>query len=424
MAKLPKDPQGIEFQLRPGDQSFGGQGWRGIETESDPGSLDPNQLQWAENVRFKGKTLISRPGLINRAKLSPNFGLNDTLINWMKESPVANPSTRLWLMQQGCTGTSGSTLSHFDPAQNPKIQIYSRFIALVDFTITLAALGDDLYAGVKSTLRRMERFSAEPGVSWNAKSPTNPASVVKDFTGFTITAMAQYDSKLFIALSNNSAPGSSKIVTYDGLTFRDDLTGVRPCYSFGFWRNQLIAGFDATAAHIRTRVPGSSPGTWTTVALAGFLTSPDLGNAMQEVGPYTYIASGAAKLFKYDGTSLTLERTIAGCSTAGLGLVSLTLHNGLLYYGWNTVANNSQLGRHDPDSTSANEYIDTYKDITSELPNFNFLRTIASYRGQIWCTGEGGWFIGTAVNEVKGTLFVVFNAGTGVGFPVTQLLKF
>jgi hypothetical protein len=61
--------EGQEFERRPGTDPFGGAGFRGTNTEDDPGSLEPNELQHAVDFRIRGKNLYTRPGHIERIDL-------------------------------------------------------------------------------------------------------------------------------------------------------------------------------------------------------------------------------------------------------------------------------------------------------------------------------------------------------------------
>jgi len=206
---------------------------------------------------------------------------------------------------------------------------------------------------------------------------------------------------------------------------QDDITAIRPAQAFGYFQDKLVAGFDSTAANIRYRVAGDAPGSWTTVALAGFLCASQ-GNAMQEVGPYLWIASGAAKIFKFDGANLTLAQTIAGCDAGVTGCTALCLYQGLLHYGWNASTTfNSRIGRHDPDSTAANEWVDTYLDVTAQQVGFKRLSSMLSYRQQIYIGGSQVGVLATAPDDVKGTIVVINAPGsTAAGFERKQMVRF
>lgn len=426
MAKQPTTPQATEFQYRPGVPPLNDQGWRGMNTESDPGSLAPNELQFGVDVRLLGHGITSRGGYTLKADLNAIVG--SQAVRWLKEAPVDNPRVRLWFVTRGCFGAAigtGSRVQHYDEYENPKLQVYANTFAESDRDVPLGVYGDKLYAGEGPRVEEMIQVTAPSGFPVGALSPLRIP--VGYFDGYTVRCLQEFDSKLFIGLENNTTPASSKIVAWDGLSLTDDKTGIRPPLAFGIWRNKLVAGFDATAGNIQVRDAGSVPGTWAAVALAGFQCGT-YGNTMAEFRQYLFIASGIDKLFRFDGTTLSLVRTIAGCATDGKGLTAVTLHRGLLYYGWNTpsAAYASRIGRHDPDSTGGGlDWVDTYKDVTTEQANFKFLASMASYRQQIFVGGQQVWLLATAIEDIKGTLEVVSNTGApGPGFEIRQLLRY
>ena len=426
MAKIPTDQQTNEFHLRPGSQLFqGGLGWRGVNTEVDPGSLDFNELQRGENVRLRGKIIVTRRGQTQKA----NLGLGGTQgVAWIRDEPADNPRVRLWLSAIGCFGAgigTGGSIMHIDPTESPALQTFGNFYAAADRQIPIGSYSGKLFVGDKTTLREAAQTTAQFGFS--ILSPSVPQAPIASFPGFTISCLREFDGKLFIGLSNDVTPAASKIAVWDGLSVQDDLTGVRPPLAFGIFQSKLVAGFDATAANIRVRDAGAVPGVWTTFGLAGFLCATQQ-NCMAEERQYLYIASGNNLIHRFDGAALTLQRTIAGCAVDGKGCTSLAFHKGLLYYGWNTPAGapgySSRIGRHDPDST-ATEWVDTYKDVTADQANFIELSSMASYRRQIVVGGRQVWIVGTAINDVKGTIEVINNTGApGAGFSVIHLLRF
>ena len=423
MAKTPTDEQAQEFQLRTNTDPFAQQGWRGVNTQRNPGSIAPNELQVGDDIRLVDGDVFVRPPIQAMATL-------DGPIRWMHEAPVDNPHVRLWGSNLGCFGVGpglGATIVHVDPGELPVYQVYGNYKASGSRLDPLAKFGSSLFVGDRTALRELVQTTAPPGAI-GTTIPAIPAAATVTFPGFKIRCLLEFDSKLFIGLENEVTPTASKIAIWDGLAWKDDLTGIRPPIAFGTWRDKLVAGFDATAANVRVRDPGAAPGTWATVGLAGFLTGA-FGNVMCEVGPKLFIASGTDLLHSFDGTSLALTRTVAGCAVDGFGITALTKHNGLLHYGWNTPSGapgySSRIGRHDPDSSGANEFVDTYLDITAQQANFIILQSMASYRKQIYCGGNRTWVVRTKEHDLKGTLEVVASVGVGAaGFGLQQLMKY
>ena len=444
MAKIPTNQTpdgGKEFQARPGVDPLGAQGWKGVNTQDDPGSLAPNEFQRLENVRLQGKNIASRPGstllyTLPRIGVAGGLDINSGKVMWMREAPVDNPRVRLWYSSLGCQGaTTGGTISHLDPAESPVVQTYAAFVAASDKYIPMAQYGDQMIIGDGPYLRELVQITAVTGVDIGTIAPSPPNAPLAKFTGFTITCLQEFDNKLFIGLSNDAAPTTtSKISLWDGKSVQDDLTGLRVPQAFGIHQNTIVVGFDATGANIKWRPVGDAGTAWTNVALAGFITSP-YGNAMAQVGPNLYIASSTNLIHQWDGTALTLARTVGGsCDVAGgTGCTGLTLHNGLLYYLWNVVTTlTTHIGRHDPDSTGANEWVDDYKDVTADLVSSGYTSTarllrgksIKSYRQQIYIGASHGWVAATKENNVKGTVEAVQAGSTVAGFDVLQMLRY
>lgn len=426
MAKIPVDPnQTFEFQRRPGAAPFGSSGWRGVNTEDDPSSLDPNELQRGDDMRFRGKHLYTRPGsskVLTLPTAAP--------VQWQKEAGSDNPTVKLWATVFGCFGIgpgTGNQIFHYDESDIPSVQAYATYPAGASRQAPIAQYGSRLFIGDRSALREVAQLSSPPGVAFGNYSPSPPSVSVAIFPGYKIRALLEFDAKLFVSLENETTIGNSKIVVWDGVSYQDDLTGIRPALNFGIWRDKIVAGFDSTAANVRYRAAGGAGTTWTTAGLAGFRCAT-MGNAMCEDRQYLYIAGGNDTIYRFDGTTLTAIRVIAGCDAGtGNGVTALILHNGLMYYAWNTPTPNflSRLGRHDPDSTAANEWTDSYLDITAQQAGFTIATSLASFRRQLYIGGNRTWILATAINNVQGTLEIINSQSAGgAGFGVLQLIRF
>jgi hypothetical protein len=411
MAKLPI-ADGFPFQLRPGVDPFGGLGWKGVNTEADPGSLAPNELQWAENVRLAGKGILSRPGY----SLVLDVGSDAGSVYWFGALPVDNPRTRLWMTALAVFDPNpsalrtGSSVYHIDPSESPVFQTHSKFYSEAGSIAVLSKYGARLYVGERDTVKELVDLTAPVGLNLTDISPTPAAIPIIRFPGYTVRALQEFDGCLFISLENNTTSTSSKVIRWDGDSFEEDLISIPPILCFGIWRDKLVGGIDETNL-IRVRDEGTAPGTWNTFTDAAFHCEK-LANSMQEDGPYLYIASGREDVWRFDGTALTLVHTISGAGSIALsGCNALTLHNGLLYYGWNVDGTEEAvIGRHDIDS-SATGWIDSYKDMASDEPDFKLLTAMKSYRGQIYCGGRQMWVVATKINDVKGSVEIINTTG-------------
>ena len=425
--KPPKDEAGQEFHYRPGVGPLGPIGWLGENTESDPGSLAPGDLLRGQNVRLIGGNVHTRAGSTEKVDLSA--GVNNAIM-YLDTAPADNPRTRIWASVRGCFGTligAGARVLHMDKTEDPVVQTYGDFFSESDRDIVVVPYSGGLYVGDDSVLRKLIQITAPLGVSASSLMGSPPTIPQLDaITGFTIRCGLEVDGVLFLGLEKLSDPTQSKIVAWNGIGApKDDLTGIRPPLAMGKWRNKLVVSFDATAAHIRVREPGTTyPGTWNTHALAGF-QGTSFQNSIVEERTKTYIASGIDKLFVFDGTNLTLARTIATCDATGSGCTALAFHDNLLHYVWNVAVTFApKLGRHDPDS-SANEWVDTYKDISADQPNFKLASSALSHRGQIWMGARQNWVVATCRGDTKGSIEVINNTGVPAsGNEVRQLVRF
>jgi hypothetical protein len=425
MAKIPSTAS--EFHIRPGVAPLEDAGWAGVNTEDDPISLRANELQRGQNLRRQGKILKSRPGLVQKIDLATVAGFSPGAVMWMKEAPITGTPLNLWASSLGVYGATpdeGASILRLESTAVPMEHRYAAFTAAADRQIPLASYGSRLIIGDGSVLRELIRIVHYPGPGTDValRIPTAPTAILAQIPGYAIRCLLEFDGKLFVGLENLTTAASSKIAVWDGMQLTDDITSVRPPLALGIWRDKLVAGFDATAANIRVRNRGVAPGTWNTFALAGSLCATQ-GNAMQEFGPYLYIASGADKIFKFDGAALTLVHTITDCATNGRGVTSLVLHNDLLYYGWNAITTYvASLGRHDPDST-ATEWVDSYRVLaTGATALFNTISALASYRGRIACGGYGRGIISTGA--FVGDTPIAIALGSAAGFNILQFLRF
>lgn len=387
-----------------------------MDTESDPGSIAPNALQRGENIRLRGKNIVTRPGLNLKITVS------DKAVMMMKELPTE--SSRMWASIFGCTGSLGEAgyeIAKLDRLSNPLYQRYTSSFKTVAQFVPLATYGDTLYAGDESALCVVYQITAPFGVPTGSIMGMNP--LIPKWSrggGYVITCMKEFDGKLWIGLNN---AGTGEIWSFNGSQFSLELSGIGSPQAMGVVKTQLVVGFDITANYIKTREAGASS-TWSTFSLVNFSASR-YQNSMQEVGSKLYIAGGTTSLFVYDpgAGSLTLARTIAGAETANDGVTALCLHDGLLHYGWNDNSGSfaAKIGRFDPDST-VNDWIDSYKTVTASLSSFRRLTAMASHRRQIWIGGSNYSVVATAANDVQGTLETLNGGGSTNNLNVRQLL--
>lgn len=422
MAKHPTDEGTQQFHLRKGVDPFGNSGWKGMNTENDPSALAPNELQLGRDVRLQGGSIVNRPGLELVADLANLSGLTG-LSGWGDEFPGDNPHHRLWVMVEGCFGVAagkGVQLLRVDTLEDPQAQVYMSFTSENSYVAPLGSYGDRIMIGNKSLLQEVFQITPPYGVEIGDIMLSPPQLLIRDFGAgdWNINCMMEFDNQLFIGLENLSSPANSKILAWDGLTFTEDLTGIDPPLNFGRWSDKLVVAFDKTVGELQYRDPGSAA-SWTTVALVGFGVSTVGLNSMVEDHDKLFIADGVDTIYQFDGSVITAARTVAGCAS----LHALTMHEDILHYGWNkTVSFQAVIGRRDRDSTTL-EYVDEYKNLTTDIALFKRITTMQSYRRQIVCGAFATSLAATAGNDVKGTAYSVYAPGAGATtFPIRQIL--
>lgn len=437
LAKIPIDENsaGAEFQFRVGSEIFGpGVGWKGRNTEASPQNLLPNELLVATNVRLRGGDILSRPPLTEvvdlrsygpfLSNISPTDAQAQFPIFWMHPEAGGNPRYRLWMSSLKCQGVGslGATIFHVDPTEDPVLQIYASFPAGADRTIRMFKYGIDLFIGNASQLLQIILQPGTPGLNSRSVIPAPSVLPLYTFTGYEIGWGKEFDGLLFLGLTHLTSPNTlSKIVSWNGLSPTDEVTGIRATRAAEVLADRLIVGCDSTDALVRIRASGDAPGSWSTSALAGFSTGTD-GNVMQEFRDSVLIVDGATKVFKLVGTTLSLIHTAAASV-----LSAITLHEDLIYYARTVGGTNAYIGRYDPDSNidAAHEWIDSYKNLTTDQPTFTDIRSLTSYNRRLWCGGSNGMIVATPVGNPIGAV-TVFNpaSSNGVIGPIPQMLRF
>jgi hypothetical protein len=368
--------------------------WGGMWLGADAGSVPANRARHLENVRFRNGTYQSRGGLsqVNSTALHHSSAKIADLQDFQRRTRKA------YIMFTGCPGLSttvGFSSAWYDQDQSPAWQRGVYYNGAANDMVG-GKFDGRLYLGVDATLKVLQLINAPYGASEGlAIAGLEQAETLTTFTGFVIRCFQEFDGKLFIGL--DAGAGASKIVTWDGLAFRDDLTGIDPPSAFTKWRNKLVVGFSTNPSGIRVRDEGDSPGTWAAL-VAGALASV----AMTSYKDNVYITDGAADVWRYDGTTLASVRTIAGATIRGL----TTYNDGsaiYLFYGYQSSGNAAIIGRFDGSS-----YVDVHYNITTTYPGARLPRVLLDYSGAIMAVtstaATGGRLYISKGNDTDGTV--------------------
>jgi hypothetical protein len=276
---------------------------------------------------------------------------------------------RLYLTFIGLTGVSGSgrSVCWFDPDFSPTVQRMLYYPWATSSAI-LGIYGGDLYLGVDSFLKKLHLIAPISGEDPLASSGQTQDTVVASLVGYVIRAIAEFDAKLFIAAENIATPGNSAIYTWDGTTLRLDTSGIdAPTFMFPF-RDKLIVGFAAATNLLKQR---TLAGTYSNIAHSGTIATVDMATHKDLL----YVADAAANIWRYDGTTLAIWRTITGAT-----INSLESFNGFLWYVYKSAALHGILGRW----SEASVFQDVYKDYTVDDPDITDATVIRDYRNQLY----------------------------------------
>jgi hypothetical protein len=403
----------------------------------DPGVVPPNRVRYAENVRFRGGNIISRPGLVkfNQAGVIVN---STTSISPFDFQPlkrhriiyvVPGPPPAVGLP------VSGWTVNFFDQDQFQEAE-YGMFLnnavsqANYYQSPQVVVYNGTLYCGFNpagggSFFRAIALLTR----SYSQQQLSGPFHNLFDnitvFATYNLLSFAVFNGLLFIGLESVANPTTqSKIVTYDGTSFKDDLTGIGSPVVLKPFRNLLVAGFLSGANAIQYRTTGSSPGTWTSVAPgAGTIQSyqmqsyKDILYITTAPAPFGGVGDGNIWSWTGPGGALAVAHNIAGTPlTKGL-----TVFNKLLYFAYETNISTGIVGKYD-----GTTWTDVERNVTADAGgSFNTIDKLVPYKQSLYAavstTLGAGTFMVSPGFTTSGTPWVA-HAGIGSQNPVNMVV--
>lgn len=370
----------------------------GICTSMSTAEIRPDQFAELINARWDGAGIVERGGqtLLSTEPIHDGEGA-DIFPYWFD---FGTPF-RVWWAGHGCPGAAiqqGSSIRHFDFEQDPPVQ-RSVWDKSTTVGMTIGTYGGNQYVMVDDAFNRFALIPVPFGTDNIALAGTRQSVPVATFPGYSCNAIIEFDGLCFLALED-TVGAAHKIVTYDSVTIRDDLTGIPIPRAFGLYRDQLAVGFALADNQIRLRARGDSPGTYTTVAGPGIGTRAGL-NSMISYKDRLYGIGDTADIWRYDGAALVVAHTVAGAI-----LSSIETGFGYLYYGY---ANPGPIiGRYDNTA-----FVDIHKDLVGEVPTGNQVRMLRYHREQLVAGVRTGTDLGVTVAVSPGS----DTAGTYEDFP-------
>jgi hypothetical protein len=366
--------------------------WGGHILDGNEGGLPENRPRLLINGRLHEGAITPRGGQETFA----DFGDANACVRMLVDFQVGTRRS-LMIVGNGCPGFSpvnGYYIGIFDHEQSPEVQ---RAVYYNTGTVKLITgkYGDKLYIGRDDDVLEYQPIFAPYGSE--ALTMVGPSQDIPLFSlpaGFTsVSAMQEFDGLLFMACVQGV--GTSKVISWDGLTERDDVASINAPTGFGLYRESLIMGFAGAPNEIHIRAVGDSPGTWTTVAPGAGTAAFKRGISYKDV---FYFTTGAEDLFSYNGSVLTRIPIATSGIAAGSITEGIAVFNGYLYVSY-TAAGNARIARFDGTTWAA-----IHKNLTTQFgADLDSLGPMVEYRGNLIVAGDdnllgGGLYVspGTA----------------------------
>lgn len=372
MAKTPID--GRHFQYRNGTPSGGGETfyWKGVATKPDLGAQPADRPRRVVNGRYVGGHIIARPPLAEyevEVPIIPNPYGNynyDAQPTFLAEHPSFG-GIKIWWggpidvsfpFEYGCT--FGTIDSDYDPVYHE----VGRYYRAADFNFSVAKYAQSIYVGEIGALKRLYRIDAVAReVSYTKWLPPSD-EIIMGYQSRAVTGLHSHDGRLYYAVVDPANVALGEIWAWNGVQAVKvyDLTSSgRDGVWMTTYKNTLVVTVVGdTKLHVM-----APAGTWSTATVAEF-GAANCANNMAEVKGILYIANGTNKIHSWDGTSLTLVRTVPNYTGTTSYLRALAAFNGRLYYTWADAFMHHWpwLGVFDPDTTKAAfKWVDKYKEI-------------------------------------------------------------
>lgn len=347
MGKTPTS--GRRFQFRNGASSGGDVFyWKGVATKPDLGAQPSDRPRRVINGRYVGGHIVARPPITDPVANIPGT-------TWRPSFSAEHHSyggIRLWWVSTIAESSSstadgfaiGFVDSDFDPtfiecgkyyrAPHPTGLDQSPGV-VAPISSGLARFAQFIFVGDYGALRRLYRFNYLPGSRLRVIAKPSPTQMTSDEVVAVhpeayVCGLHVHDGKLYYGTIDPNNVNLAAIWVWDGLKttkIRDLTVTARYGLSITTYKNTLVVcanGLDK----LQVMAPD---GTWTEPTVAGFTASKYSPN-MAEVAGVLYIASGATKIYSWDGSTLAEARVLSNGTSP---VVTCCIpFNGRLYYGW------------------------------------------------------------------------------------------
>lgn len=350
---------------------------RGHRRRGDAGSIQLPHFEFFQNVRFDDGIKARQAD----KRMLDAYGVD---ITGLYDFQMTGPAGRLYVLYEGCpaiaTGVSGVSLNTLDQEKQLSLGAVTYWDAAAG--ACLGVHDGTLYIGRDSKLYAFITVDAIYEDQSVFVAGFDQAEFLREFPGFTITTLYSAFGELFIGLAK--AAGTSEIWRYDGVTYRQDKTAIDPPATMRLFRNDTLAvAFTTSGLRLRT-----AAGVWSLVA--GAVGEADGQVQMREYRDNLYITEDGPDIWKYDGTTLAVDHSVALARINGIANAF-----GYLFFGYESTLSKAIIGRLD----SAGAYVDVHKNITAQvvLPDYSWARLVKQlefYRGDLVAGVESSAFGG------------------------------
>lgn len=325
-----------------------------MDLEADPGSIAPYDFRELWNVDWQGSELVPRGGAVP---------LMDEAFDgcWQLLTDFQTAAQRLYIVLGGCPDISanGRSVGFFDPdfrdSQFGDVINRMLYFPWIAGNAVLGSFDGDLYLGADSLYKKLHLTEPVSGEDPLQASGPSQDENIQSLPGYIIRCFADFDGKHFIAAENVATPTDSAIFIWDGSTFQKDLGGIVCPTSMVPFRDKLAIGFPSSENKIKLRPAGAVGTAYTDIAGLGAMGTTDMASHQDNL----YGATGSTKIWKCDGTTITLHHTIAGAtirSVASLG--------GFLWFSYKSSTPHAIVGRWNEGAS----FTDVAKDLTAQNP--------------------------------------------------------
>jgi hypothetical protein len=367
--KTPLKP-GKPFQFRNG---VGGFYWKGVATKPDLGAQPPDRPRRVVNGRYVGGHIVARPPVYTSVAQIPfQTGPGGLDSYWLPIFVAEHPSYAGLKLWWGAAlpisfADTGGAVGFVDTDADPEFQEVALYYQSANYAPHIERFANFIYVGGVGSLRRIYRFDTAPDQQPSTLATVPTDEIVVSYPGFQTQALQLHDGKLYYVLGDPTGTANGYIYSWDGFQSLQEValtTSADEGAATHSFKNTLVVTVRGQGS-INVR---AADGTWSTATVASF-DSSGYFNSMAELHDKLYIMGGDDKIYSWNGTTLSVARTIIDGTDPEQANCCVSF-GGRLYYLWAELLAPTGyghrypwVGRFDPDDVDATyKWQDDYKD--------------------------------------------------------------